>query len=356
MASFKAINLLSCHFLATGRWNMFTVCPEEQFKLQSSHRKRNNYNQKWTNTWKSFEFWEKTQGVWAKTFWQRCQNWNLHVQVFILRKVFSWGKNLISKISWISTKKKHNSTLSDDFCGKSLFLSHLMAKSRPSSELPLVKKLPFDSKVWRKPNFVYLIAEKLWKNFINATKSKKQMNLSFPVIVHIKWKSIENAGEKMKKMKVRETFWNTKIHLSFQPSSAAALMKILSDGKFIKILGLQVIRSESVQIVGDLDNGEWKKKSHRTATFKAIKLLPCHFLATVMWNMYTVCPEEQFKVQTSLRKRKNYNHIWTNTWKFFEFWERSHGVWAKTFWKHCQNWNLHVQVFFCEKFIPEAKI
>ena len=88
-----------------------------------------------------------------------------------------------------------------------------------------------------KPNFVYLIAEKLWKNFINATKSKKQMNFSFPVIVHIKWKSIENAGDKMKKLKVREIFWNTKIHLSFQSSSAAALIKILSDGKFIKFFG-----------------------------------------------------------------------------------------------------------------------
>ena len=78
---------------------------------------------------------------------------------------------------------------------------------------------------------------KLWKKIINATKSKKQKNLSFPVIVHINWKSIENAGEKMKKMKVREIFWNTKIHLSFQSSSAAALIKKLSDGKFIKFFG-----------------------------------------------------------------------------------------------------------------------
>ena len=194
-----------------------------------------------------------------------------------------------------------------------------MAKSRPSSELRLVKKLPFVSKVWREPNFVYLIAEKLWKNFINATKSKKQMILSFPVIVHIKWKSIENAGEKMKKMKVRETFWNTKIHLSFQSSSAPALIKKLSDGKFIKFFGTS---GHSFWIRA---NCRWfgqrgvEKKSHRTANFKSIKLLPCHFLATGMWNMFTVCPEEQFKVQTSLRKRKNYNHKWTNTWNFSNF-------------------------------------
>ena len=197
-ASFKVTNFLPCPLFATGMSNMYTVWPEEQFKVQTSLRKRKNYNHNWTNTWKFFEFWEKTHGIWAKTFWKHCQNWNLHVQVFFLRKVYSWGKNLISKFSWILTKK-HKSTLSEDFFGKSLFLSQLMAKSRPSSELRLVKKLPFDSKVWRKRNFVYLIAEKLWKKFINATKSKKQMNISFPVIVHINWKSIENAGEKLKK-------------------------------------------------------------------------------------------------------------------------------------------------------------
>ena len=181
------------------------------------------------------------------------------------------------------------------------------------------------------------------------------MNFSFPVIVHIKWKSIENAGDKMKKMKVREIFWNTKIHLSFQSSSAAALIKILSDVKFIKFFGTS---GHSFWIRA---NCRWfgqrgvEKKSHRTATFKAIKLSPCHFLATGMWNMYTVCPEEQFKVQTSLRKRKNYNHIWTNSWKFFEFWEKTHGVWAKTFWQRCQNWDLHVQVFILRKVFSWGK-
>ena len=184
-ASFKVTKFLPCQFFATGMSNMYTVCREEQFKVQTSLRKRNNFNRNWTESWIFFEIPEKNDGVWAKLFWQRCQNWDLHVQVFILRKVFSWGKNLISKISWILTKK-HNSTLSDDFFGKSLFLSHLMAKSRPSSELPPVKKLPFDSKVRRKTQFFCLIAEILWKIFLNAKKSKKQMNLSFPVIVHNK--------------------------------------------------------------------------------------------------------------------------------------------------------------------------
>ena len=112
---------LPCHLFATGMSNMFTVCSEEQFKVQTSLKKRNNYNPNWTNSWKFFDFWEKTDGVWAKTFWQRCQNWDLHVQVFILRKVFSWGKNLISKISWILTKENTVLRVQSAFSGNLCF-------------------------------------------------------------------------------------------------------------------------------------------------------------------------------------------------------------------------------------------
>ena len=81
-------------------------------------------------------------------------------------------------------------------------------------------------------------------------------------------------------MEVREFFWNTKVHLSFQSSSAAALIKKLSDGKFGKFFGTS---GHSFWIRA---NCRWfgqrrvEKKSHRTASFKAIKLLTCHFLAT----------------------------------------------------------------------------
>ena len=65
-----------------------------------------------------------------------------------------------------------------------------------------------------------------------------------------------------------------------------------------------------------------EKKSHKTAIFKVTKFLPCHFLATGMPNMYTVCPEEQLEVQTSLRKRNNFNRNWTKSWSFFRnFWK-----------------------------------
>ena len=189
-ASFKVTKFLPCHLFATGLSNMYTVGPEVQFKVQTSLRKRNNFNRNWTKSWNCLEISEKIDGVWAKTFWQRCQNRNFHVLVFILRKVYFWGNFLISKISWILTKK-HSSTRSEDFFGKSLSLSHLMAKSRPSSELRLVKKLLLTQKFKEKPNFFYLIKEILWRNFFNANKSKKQMNLTFPVIVHNKksrWK------------------------------------------------------------------------------------------------------------------------------------------------------------------------
>ena len=105
MASFKVTKFLPCQFFATGMSNMYTVCPEEQFKVQTSLRKRNNFNRNWTESWIFFEIPEKNDGVWAKPFSQRCQNRNFHVLVFTLRKVYFWGNYLISKISWILTKK-----------------------------------------------------------------------------------------------------------------------------------------------------------------------------------------------------------------------------------------------------------
>ena len=157
-------------------------------------------------------------------------------------------------------------------------------------------------------------------------------------------------------MKVREIFWNTKIQLSFKSSSAAALIKKLSDGKYIKFFGTS---GPSFWI---RTNCRWfgqrgvEKKSHKTPSFIVTKLLPCQLFATGMSNMYTVCPEEQFKVQTSLRNWNNYKLNWTNSWKMFKIWEKNHGVGAKTFKQRCWNRNTHVHVFFCEKYISEANI
>ena len=73
---------------------------------------------------------------------------------FFLRKVYFWGKYLISKISWIITKKTQFYAFRGSF-REILFPSHLMAKSRPDSDLRLVKKLPFDSKVCRKTHLFF---------------------------------------------------------------------------------------------------------------------------------------------------------------------------------------------------------
>ena len=150
-------------------------------------------------------------------------------------------------------------------------------------------------------------------------------------------------------MEVREIFWNTKIQLSFQSYFAAALIKKLSDGKFIKVCGTA---GHSFWICA---NFRWfgqrgvEKNSHKTASFKVTKFLPCHLFATGMSDMYTVYPEEQFKVQSSLRKRKKINRNWTESWNYFDISEKIDGVWAKTFWQRCQNRIFHVQVFILRK-------
>ena len=150
-------------------------------------------------------------------------------------------------------------------------------------------------------------------------------------------------------MKVRETFWNTKIQLSFKFSSEATLIKKLSDGSTINFCGTsghplwiranyRRFRQRAVE-----------KKSPKTASFKVTKFLPCHLFATGLSNMYTVGPEVQFKVQTSLRKRNNFNRNWTKSWNCLEISEKIDEVWAKTFWQRCQNRNFHVQLFILRK-------
>ena len=150
-------------------------------------------------------------------------------------------------------------------------------------------------------------------------------------------------------MKVWEIFWNTKIQLSFQSSSAAALIIKLSDGKNIKFCGTS---GHSFWI---RTNCRWfrqrgvEKKSHKTACFKVTRFWPCQFFATGMSNMYMMWPEEQFQVQTSLGKRNNFIRNSTKIWNFFVISEKLDGVWAKTFWQRCRNRNIHVQVFFLRK-------
>ena len=149
--SFIVTKFLPCKLFATGMSNMYTVCPEEQFKVQTPLRNWNNYKLNWTNSWKMFKVWEKIHGVGAKIFKQRCWNRNIHVHVFFAKSIFLRQTFIFENL--LDFNKKYNSTRSEDFFGRSLFLSHLVAKSRPSSELRLVKKLPFDSKVWRKTQF-----------------------------------------------------------------------------------------------------------------------------------------------------------------------------------------------------------
>ena len=120
-------------------------------------------------------------------------------------------------------------------------------------------------------------------------------------------------------------------------------------------VGHQVIHSESAQIIGDFDNNEWKK-SPTNGQFQSNQFFTVPLLATGMSNMYTVCPEEQFKVQTPLRNWNNYKLNWTNSWKMFKICEKIHVVGAKTFKQRCWNRNIHVHVFFCEKYISEANI
>ena len=150
-------------------------------------------------------------------------------------------------------------------------------------------------------------------------------------------------------MKVREIFWNTKFQLSFKSSSAAVLIKKLSEGEFLNFCGTS---GPSFWIRA---NCRWfahrgvEKKSHKTPSFIVTKFLPCQLFATRMSNMYTVCPEQQFKVQTSLRKRNNFNRNSTKIWNFFVISEKLDGVWAKTFWQRCRNRNIHVHVLFLRK-------
>ena len=150
-------------------------------------------------------------------------------------------------------------------------------------------------------------------------------------------------------MKVTEIFWSTKIQLSFQCSSAAALIKKLSDRKSIKFCGTsghpfwirancRRFRQRRVRKIFP-QNGQFQ--SNQLSTVR-------HFCNRDVKQVYGV-RGKQFKVQTLLWKRNIYIGDWTENWKFFVFSEKIHGVWAKNFWQRFQNRNLHVQLFILRK-------
>ena len=157
---------LPCQLFATGMSNVYTVCLEEQFKVQTSLRKRNNFKRNWTKTWNFCRNFQKKWQSLSKNFLAALSEPKFScpsvyfAKSILLRHIFTF-ENLLD-----FNKKKHKSARSEDFFGKSLFLSHLMAKLRPSSELRLVKKLPFDSKNWRKAQFFLFDRGKTMEKFL----------------------------------------------------------------------------------------------------------------------------------------------------------------------------------------------
>ena len=154
-------------------------------------------------------------------------------------------------------------------------------------------------------------------------------------------------------MKVWEIFWNTKIQLSFQSSSAAALIRKLSDGKFIEFCG---ISGPSFWIRA---NFRWfgqrgvEKKSQKTASFKVTKFLPCHFLLQ--------------GCQTCIRCARKNNSLHSENEKIStvlglkaeivsKFQKKMTGFEQKRFGSVVRTEIYMSKCFFCEKYISEANI
>ena len=179
---------------------------------------------------------KRIDGVWGKLFWQRCQNRNLHVQVFFSRKVYLWGNYLISKISWILTKKTQFYAFRA-FFREILFLSHLMAKSRPNSELSLVKKLIFESKDWNWNSISIICWQKnsrkisSWQQKVNVRQI--WASLWWLIGIKVEWRS---GGQNRKNESHRHSR-NTRKQLSFHSSSVAAGIMKLTDGNILLLCG-----------------------------------------------------------------------------------------------------------------------
>ena len=296
----------------------------------------------------------------AKTFRQRCQDWNFQVLGPILVRFFFekiFKERLVRNIGAEGNRQVGQNC---NLCVQEKLLELLVSS-------PCLGKIETRLGVWSgketaiwlkslKKNPIFFIRSRKYYGKISSTqiKVKNQWNCPFQYMF-ITTKGDWKRGCR-KKTKVTEIIWNTKNQLSFQSSSAAALMKKLSDGKTMNYCGTsghpfwicaEYRRFRQLRV---------KKTSHTTASLKVTKFSPCQLFATGMSNLLTVCPEQQFKVQTSTRKRNNYNRNWTNSWKFFEFREKIHGVWAKTFGSVVGTEICMSTCLSCEKSISEAKI
>ena len=117
------------------------------------------------------------------------------------------------------------------------FLCHLMAESRPNSELSVVKKLPFDSKIWKR-NSIFIIC---WQKVYLKTSSR-QLKVNARLIwaslwwligIKVEWR----RGWQNWKFESHRHSRNTRKQLSFHSSSAAAGIMKLTNGNIFLLWG-----------------------------------------------------------------------------------------------------------------------
>ena len=164
------------------------------------------------------------------------------------------------------------------------------------------------------------------------------------------------CGWQKKKKKVLEIFWNTKIQLNFQSSSAAALIKNCQTANLQKFKGHQVLHSESVQIVGDLDNGEWKK----SPTKRLISLYPNFYHASFLQQGCQTCIRCARKNSSRYKLHSENEVISTviglKSGIFSKFQKNLTEFEQKLFGSVVRTEIYMSNYFFCEKYISERNI
>ena len=119
-------------------------------------------------------------------------------------------------------------------------------------------------------------------------------------------------------------------------------------------MGQQVIHSESVQNLGDLHKGEWKK----TPTKRPVSRWPNFYSATFLQQGCQTCLRcarpniSRYKLQLEIETITTVIRLIAENFSNFEKNSRSL---KKTFWQRCRNQNLHFHVFIFRKVYFRSK-
>ena len=167
---------------------------------------------------------------------------------------------------------------------------------------------------------------------------------------------LKTRVKKWKKWKSEKSFETPKFISVFNLPPRQLWSKNCQTANLENFLGLQVIHSESVQIVGDLDNGEWKKSPTERPVSKQSNFCRAIFLQQGCETCLRCARKNSLRYKAHSENEITTTKIRLIPENFSNFEKKLTEFEQKRFGSVVRTETYMSKCLFCEKYFPEAKI